>query len=190
MHNLVIFASGGGSNALKIIEKFKRNPDVRISRIVSNNPDAGVLKHASDHGIKTTIISRSDMRKPKKLIAVLKAENTSWVILAGFLWLIPIEFIRAFSGRIINLHPALLPKYGGKGMYGHHVHDAVSKAKEKETGITIHKVNERYDEGDIIFQSSFQLTPKDSPKTIEHNIHKLEHEHFPEVIGLLLKHFS
>jgi phosphoribosylglycinamide formyltransferase-1 len=190
MHNLTIFASGGGSNALKIIEKFKHDPTVNISRIVSNNPKAGVLNHGEKHGIDITIISKKDFKDPDNLISILKGDGTTWVILAGFIWLIPPVLIQAFQGRIINLHPALLPKFGGKGMFGHHVHDAVSKANEKETGITIHKVNENYDEGSIIFQSSFRLTPKDNPKTIEQNIHKLEHEHFPEVIGLLLKYFS
>lgn len=184
---LAIFASGGGSNARCIIEFFEKNKDAEVALVMSNKPDAGVLDIARAHGIPTQIISRSSFYDTEDVLAVLKEKSVDFVVLAGFLWLVPSYLVRAFPNKIVNIHPALLPKFGGKGMYGMHVHEAVKAAGERETGISIHFVNERYDEGDLIFQAKCAVSEADSPADIARKVLKLEHEHFPQIIQKLLK---
>ncbi len=186
MKKLVLFASGNGSNVQRIVEYFSTNPNVEVSMVLTNNPNAGVLKRVQHLRLPSFIFSKDDFYKSNKIIEIVKSINPDLVVLAGFLWLIPADFIKAFPGRIINIHPALLPKYGGKGMYGHHVHEAVIRNREPRSGITIHYVNEKYDDGQIIFQSSFSLKKEDTPETLAAKIHEQEYEHFPKVIEKLL----
>lgn len=185
MNRLAILASGSGSNAEKIMEFFKDSPKAQIALVASNKADAFVLERAKKFEIPTLTFSRKEM-EAGVLLEKLQAEKIDWVILAGFLLKIPVELIRAFPDRMINIHPALLPKYGGKGMYGSFVHEAVKVAGDTETGITIHLVNENYDEGKIIFQAATEVTHKDTPDTIAHKVHALEHRYFPEVIDSLI----
>ena len=181
-HQLAIFASGTGSNARKIIEYFKDHPVIRVALVVSNKPDAPVLAMAQSHQIETLVINRKSFYESEDILDTLREHQVDLVILAGFLWLVPAYLIRAFPRRIINIHPALLPRYGGKGMYGHHVHQAVWEAREPESGITIHYANEHYDEGDIIFQIKCVLAPEDSPEDIARKVLELEHYYFARVI--------
>jgi phosphoribosylglycinamide formyltransferase-1 len=185
LKNLVIFASGSGSNAEKIIAHFQDLNQIRISHIFCNNPEAGVIARAERLGVPCSIFSREEY-KNGSLLRKIQSLQTDYLILAGFLWLIPAEFVQAYPNRIINLHPALLPKFGGKGMYGHFVHEAVVAAGEKESGITIHYVNEHYDEGAIIFQSSFAVDPSDTPEDVARKGQVLEHRDFPRVIEELV----
>lgn len=185
LKNLIIFASGSGSNAEKIFESFKNSTEVLITHIFCNNPQAGVISRAERLAIPCTVFTKAEY-KDGTLLKKIQSLNTDWVILAGFLWLIPSDFIQAFPQRIVNLHPALLPKFGGKGMYGHFVHEAVVEAGEKESGITIHFVNEHYDEGGIIFQSSFQVLPTDTAEDVAKKGQVLEHRDFPRVIESLI----
>ncbi|TNE60331.1 MAG: phosphoribosylglycinamide formyltransferase [Bacteroidetes bacterium] len=186
MHHIAIFASGTGSNARKIIEYFKQRPEVTVSLVISNKQNAGVLEIAREHGVPTLHIRRDTFYGTESILDELAAHHIDFIVLAGFLWLVPAYLVRAFSRRIVNIHPALLPKYGGKGMYGHHVHEAVKAAGETETGITIHYVNEEYDEGAVIFQARCPVEPADTPDDIARKVHELEHRHFPEVIAGLL----
>ncbi len=187
MKKIAIFASGTGSNAKKIIEYFKENQDISVELIVSNRPAARVLDLATEHHLHQLVLNRASFYESQDIISQLKQYQIDWIVLAGFLWLIPSYLVNAYPGRIINIHPALLPKYGGKGMYGMNVHRAIKEAGEKESGITIHYVNERYDEGDIIFQASCALTAADDAEEIAHKVQKLEHQHFAPVIEQLLK---
>lgn len=187
MHRLAIFASGTGSNARKIVEYFKNKPDIRVQLVVSNKANAPVLDMAKAHHIDTLLLDRPGFYESEATLETLRAQDIDWIILAGFLWLIPAYLVREFSGRIVNIHPALLPRYGGKGMYGKRVHEAVCQAGERESGMTIHYVNERYDEGNIIFQASCRLTPADGPDVIAAKVLKLEHEHFAPVIEQLIR---
>lgn len=185
MHSLVIFASGAGSNAAAIIDYFKKNGKARVSLIVSNKAEAGVLDIARREEIPFLIIDKKTFAETL-LIEQINDCKPSLIVLAGFLWKIPEALIHAFPGKIINIHPALLPNYGGKGMYGHHVHDAVIAAKDQESGITIHYVNEHYDEGNTILQARCKVASTDSPADLAKNIHKLEHFYFPRAIEFLL----
>lgn len=185
MIKLAILASGSGSNAEKIMEHFQGSTQAEIALIASNKADAFVLERAKKFGVPTFTFSRKEM-EAGQLLAKLQEEQIDWVILAGFLLKIPEELIRAFPNRMVNIHPALLPKYGGKGMYGHHVHEAVKVAGDTETGITIHLVNENYDEGKIIFQAATPVNPEDTPNSIAQKVHALEHRYFPEVIESLV----
>lgn len=187
MHHLAIFASGAGSNARKIIEYFQDVPAVRVALIVSSRKDAGVLQIAGAQGIPTTVLDRRTFYETEDLLDVLAQHRVDFIVLAGFLWLVPSYLLQQFPRRIVNIHPALLPKYGGKGMYGMHVHEAVKAAGETETGITIHFVNEHYDEGDIVFQARCPVTPNDSPADIAHHVQALEHRYFSEIIEKLLQ---
>ncbi len=184
---LAIFASGTGSNARRLIEHFKNSEVAQVALVVSNKPDAGVLEIAREHNIPIHLISRQSFYETEEILDVLKEKSVDFVVLAGFLWLIPAYFVRAFPQKIINIHPALLPKYGGKGMYGMRVHEAVKAAGDAETGITIHYVNEQYDEGNTIFQANCTLTPDDLPADIARKVQLLEHRHFPEIIENLVK---
>ncbi len=187
MKRIAIFASGSGSNAEKIIEYFSKAPGTEVSLVLSNNPDAFVLDRASRLKVPSYVFDREQFYRSDQVPDILREIGIDLIVLAGFLWLVPENILRGWPGRILNIHPALLPKFGGKGMYGERVHRAVIEAGEKETGISIHLVNEKYDEGQIIFQEKFPILPGDTPESIAERIHKLEHEHFPKVIEKLLK---
>lgn len=182
MIKIAIFASGSGSNAERIVEFFNSNDEIEVSLILTNNPTAGVIERAQRLNIPLVIFNKKVFSKTDKIVEMLQLQRIDWVILAGFLWLVPTNLIKAFENRMINIHPALLPKYGGKGMWGHHVHEAVVANKEVETGITIHYVNENYDEGKIIFQAKCDVTETDSAEAVAQKIHLLEYQYFPEVI--------
>lgn len=186
MHRIAIFASGTGSNARKIIEYFKNKPDITVSLVLSNKANAPVLDMARDYGIETLTLTRKAFYETEQVLAQLHQHAIDFIVLAGFLWLVPPYLVQAYPYKIVNIHPALLPKYGGKGMYGHWVHEAVKKAGEQESGMTIHYVNENYDEGSIIFQSSCRLQPDDDPEMIARRVLRLEHEHFAPVIEQLI----
>lgn len=180
---IAIFASGAGSNAAKIIEHLKGHPDIQVSLIVCNKPGAGVIHIAATHQIPVLMIEKEKFFRGNAYVDEIKHRSgIDFIVLAGFLWKVPIALIQAYPNRIINIHPALLPKYGGKGMYGMHVHEAVVEAGEKESGITIHYVNEHFDEGEAIFQARCEVTPDDTPETLARKIHQLEHEHFPKIV--------
>lgn len=185
MHSLILFASGRGSNVQAIIDFFSTNNKAKAALIVCNNPEAGVLAIAEKHNIPTLIIDRKTFKEPE-FIAQLQSYSPTLIVLAGFLWKVPDAVVQAFPEQIINIHPALLPKYGGKGMYGHNVHAAVVAAQEKESGITIHYVNEHYDEGATILQAHCTLAKEESPETLASKIHQLEHFYFPRAIEFLL----
>lgn len=186
MHRIAIFASGTGSNARNIMEHFAHSEQACVALVVSNRAEAGVLAIASHHGVPTAVFARKDFADGEQVLATLQAHRINFVVLAGFLLLVPPVLIRAFPRRIVNIHPALLPAFGGKGMYGMHVHTAVYAAKEAETGITIHYANEHYDEGDIVFQARCTVEPTDAPLDIAHKVQALEHRYFPTVIAQLL----
>lgn len=180
--HIAILASGNGTNAEQIIRHFNGHPKIDVALVLSNNPQAGVLTRAKNHNIPSSVFSREEFKDPQVIVSLLKAHNVSYIVLAGFLWLIPDYLVKAFPNRIVNIHPALLPKHGGKGMYGIKVHEAVKAAADKETGITIHLVNEHYDEGKILFQASCAVDENHSPEEIASCVHQLEYEHYPKVI--------
>ena len=186
MKRIAIFASGKGSNAENICRYFSNHPAIRVGLIVSNRKEAGVFEVAKNNNIASIYINKEGWQDPTVLLKTLQENNIDFIVLAGFLKLVPPDLINAFEKKIINIHPALLPKYGGKGMYGMHVHEAVYKSTEKETGISIHYVDEHYDEGDLIFQAKTTLQPDDTPQNIAARIHQLEMEHFPKVIEKLV----
>ncbi len=175
MPTLAIFASGSGTNAQRIIEYFANHSDISVSLVLSNNTKAYVIDRSLKLGIPHVVFNREEFYNQSKVYDELVAKKIDYLILAGFLWLIPPKLLSAFSGRILNIHPALLPKFGGKGMYGQKVHEAVIAAGEKESGITIHMVNEHYDEGQIIFQAKCQILSNDTPFELAANIHELEY---------------
>ena len=177
-----IFASGNGSNAEEIIRHFNKNADVTVALLLSNNPGAYALTRAANHGIPHRVFDRKTFRETTEVLTWLVESGITHVVLAGFLWLVPSYLTRHFPDRIINIHPALLPKYGGKGMYGMKVHEAVKLAGDRESGITIHLVNDHYDEGKVIFQAKCQVNANDSAEDIAAKVHHLEYKHFPEVI--------
>ena len=181
MKNIAIFASGSGSNAERIVEYFTNSEEINVKLFLCNNPEAGVIQRAERLKIPLIIFDRLAF-KSGEIVKTLQENQIDWVVLAGFLWLIPKNMVEAFPNRIINIHPALLPKFGGKGMYGHFVHEAVVENKETESGITIHFVNEHYDEGGVIFQASFPVLYTDTPADVARKVQVLEHKHFPEVI--------
>jgi len=183
---IAIFASGNGSNAQRIAEYFAGTGLLEISAIYCNNSGAYVLERAKLLGIPSVLFNRNDFYNSSFVLDDLEAREIDWIILAGFLWLIPGEILQAFPQRIINIHPALLPAYGGKGMFGMKVHESVIAAGELQSGITIHHVNELYDEGDIIFQAKCQIHPGDTPEMLAAKIHELEYKHFPIVIGKMV----
>lgn len=186
MKRIAIFASGTGTNAEALIKFFEFHRDAQITLLVSNKPDAGALKIARDHGVETMVVDRTDFFSEKSIVDALKVRGINLIVLAGFLWLIPQPLIKAFPKKIVNIHPALLPKFGGKGMYGKHVHSAVLAAGEKESGITIHYVNENFDEGDHISQFTCAVDAGDTVETLAAKVQRLEHEHFAGVIERLL----
>jgi phosphoribosylglycinamide formyltransferase-1 len=184
--SIIIFASGTGSNAQKIIDFFRNDPAVNVCLIVSNKPEAGVLNIAENEGIPTLVIEKERFFRGDAYIKDLHDFHPALIVLAGFLWKLPPALVKAFPRKIINIHPALLPSHGGKGMYGHFVHEAVIDAKEVETGITIHYVDELYDHGEYIFQARVSVENYDTGDTIARKVLQLEHEHFPRVIQSLL----
>ena len=179
---LAILGSGNGTNAQQISEYFAGRTDVEVCCIIYNVRDAYIAERARNLGIEARYFGRKDFYENGAVLDYLKQKQADWVILAGFLWLVPESILQAYLNRIINIHPALLPKYGGKGMYGHHVHEAVVAAHEKESGITIHIVDHNYDRGTTLFQARCSVTPDDTPDTLAAKIHLLEKEHFPRVI--------
>ncbi len=197
MKNIVIFASGNGTNAQHIIEYFQDRTDAQVVQVLSNKLNAKVLERATLLGVSAMSFNKTAFYKRDDVLNVIKAAQPDIIVLAGFLWLFPEKIIQAFPNKVINIHPALLPDFGGKGMYGMNVHKTVhafakaeilkTPAKKIYTGITIHKVTPEYDKGDIIFQAKVEVTESDTPESIAANIHKLEYAHFPEVIKGFLR---
>lgn len=185
MKRLAILASGSGSNAEKIMAHFRHSTKAQVALVASNKPEAQVLERATAAGVPNFTFTRKEM-EDGILLLKLREMKIDWVILAGFLLKVSEDLIEAFPNRIVNIHPALLPLYGGKGMYGAHVHEAVKAAGDTETGITIHLVNAQYDEGQIIFQAATPVLADDTPEMIAAKVHALEHRYFPEVIGSLV----
>ena len=185
MKSIVILASGSGSNAENIIRHFQANSKARVSLVLSNKKEARVLDRAKHLGVGAMSFNRTAMDEGV-VTQLLETLNPDLIVLAGYLWKVPEPITRSFKNRIINIHPALLPHYGGKGMYGMHVHEAVIKNKETKSGITIHYVNEHYDEGAIVFQASTSIAKDDTPETLAAKIHQLEYEHFPKIIEKLI----
>lgn len=183
---LVIFASGSGTNAENIIKHFQGSQTAEVKAVFSNNRSAGALKRAHKLQVKAIHFDREALYETNEVLNLLKDLKPDLIILAGFLWIFPSRILRKFPNKVINLHPALLPKYGGKGMYGMNVHRAVVEKKELETGISIHFVNDKYDEGELIFQTRIPVDPLDSAQDVAEKIHQLEYEHFPKVIEKLL----
>ena len=181
---IALFASGSGTNAENIIRYFAENKTVKVDSVWTNNPAAFVLERAKKFDIETFVFTKDEFRNTNKVVDELKKRDIDLIVLAGFLWLIPVNLIQKFS--IINIHPALLPKYGGKGMYGMNVHQAVVENKDAESGISIHFVNEKYDEGKIIFQAKCHVLPTDKPEDVANKVHQLEYQYFPGVIEKVL----
>jgi phosphoribosylglycinamide formyltransferase-1 len=179
---IAIFASGTGSNAQKIMEYFKSNTLINIQLVVSNKENAGVLQHAKNYGIESMLLQNKEQFASSEFLSFLKRKPIHFIVLAGFLWLIPEELIHQFPDRIVNIHPSLLPKYGGKGMYGNKVHEAVVANNEKESGISIHLVNNEYDKGQLLFQKSVLLDASDTAEIVAKKVLALEHQFFPKII--------
>jgi len=186
MERLALFASGTGSNVQKIMDYFRGHPNIQVRLVVSNKAKAAVLEKADAAGVERMLLNRQAFYESEQLVEELQNRGITCIVLAGFLWLVPPYLIKAYPHRILNLHPALLPKFGGKGMYGKHVHQAVKEAGATESGITIHEVNEAYDEGKIIFQQPCPVLPTDSPQDIARKVQQLEHRHFAPVIERFL----
>jgi phosphoribosylglycinamide formyltransferase-1 len=188
MINIAIFASGSGTNTEELIKYFSSNKEVKIKLVVTNNPNAGVVKRAEAYKKNIQIISKEALNNyTDQIIDFLQTEKVDLIILSGFLLLIPEKIIKAFPQRIINIHPALLPRHGGKGMYGKRVHEAVLKAKEKESGITIHYVDEHYDQGETILQAVCRVEETDTPETLAKKIHELEYFYFPKAVERVIE---
>jgi phosphoribosylglycinamide formyltransferase 1 len=187
IQGISIFASGAGSNASRIIDYFRNSTLARVCLVICNKPGAGVIGIAEKEGIPVLIIEKERFFKGDGYLPEIRQAGTNLIVLAGFLWKIPQALIDAYPRRIINIHPALLPKYGGRGMYGQYVHESVLNAGEMESGITIHYVDEHYDNGDILFQTACPVLDTDSPESLANRIHQLEHLHYPLVIDDLLK---
>lgn len=196
MKRIALFASGSGSNAENIARYFAGNGEVEVSLLLTNNPKAGVIDRvrpvrqgggvAGSLHIPVLLFDQPTFYETDRITQILLRQGIDLIVLAGFMWLMPAKLVRAFPNRIINIHPALLPKYGGKGMYGHFVHEAVVAAGETESGITIHYVNERYDEGQLIFQASCPVLPTDTPEDVARNVQALEYAHYPRVVADVL----
>ncbi|TAE23857.1 MAG: phosphoribosylglycinamide formyltransferase [Cytophagales bacterium] len=192
MQRIALFASGSGSNAGKIADHFAASVEVEISLVLTNNPKAGVIDRARG-GFGTgqihapvLMFDRTTFYQTNRIVELLQKQEIDLIVLAGFMWLIPAQLVRAFPNRIVNIHPALLPKFGGKGMYGHFVHEAVVAAGETESGITIHYVNEQYDEGAVLFQATCPVVSTDSPDDVARKVQLLEHAHYPRVVEEVL----
>ena len=183
MKKIAIFASGSGSNAENIIQYFAQKPQFCVKSVFCNVPDAYVLERAKKYRIPSFVFNREEFRNPDKVFRQLQEQEIDFIVLAGFLWLMPSFITAAWPNKIVNIHPAPLPAYGGKGMYGHHVHEAVIAAGEKESGITIHYVNDHYDQGAIIFQAKCPVLPTDTPDDLAARVHELEYRYFPQIIA-------
>lgn len=183
---IAIFASGNGSNAQRIIEFFRDHRSASVSMVLTNNPSAYVIKRAEILNVPCVIFDKQDLFNNGKITSLLLKNGTDLIVLAGFLWLIPADIVSRFSGRIVNIHPALLPGYGGPGMYGMKVHRTVIDAGDPESGISIHYVNEKYDEGDIIFQAKCPVDKNDTPETLAEKVHQLEYLHYPAIIEKII----
>jgi phosphoribosylglycinamide formyltransferase-1 len=186
MKYIAIFASGSGTNAENLIRHFRTNPAARVRLVLTNRPGAGVIERAGNLDVETVVFNREQFYDTREITGLLAEKGIDFIVLAGFLWLVPASLLEAYRGRVVNIHPALLPRYGGKGMYGRHVHEAVIANGDRESGITIHHVNPAYDEGDIIFQARCPVREGDSPDSLAERIHALEYEHFPRVVEGLL----
>ncbi len=187
MKRIAIFASGSGTNAENIMRYFQDGSHgVEVALVVCNNPDAGVISRSRGLGVPVVVMSRKEINDPSIMSGVLVKHSVDLIVLAGFLLMLPAFLTTSYRDRIVNIHPSLLPAYGGKGMYGRHVHEAVVAAGEKETGITIHLVNEIYDDGKIIFQAKVAVAPSDTPSDVEAKVRVLEHIHYPRVIAGML----
>jgi phosphoribosylglycinamide formyltransferase-1 len=184
---IILFASGNGTNAENLIRYFKSKGTAVVSAVFTNNPNAGVIRRAAQFSVPVHLISKIDFEKPEGFIEHLEALAPDLIVLAGFLWKIPSAVVYHFPGKIVNIHPALLPAYGGKGMYGRRVHEAVLSAGEKKTGITIHYVNEHYDDGQIVFQAETEISANDTPETLAEKVHRLEYLYFPKIVEKLLE---
>ena len=184
--NIVIFASGSGSNAQRLLEHFEHHPQIRVAALFSNNPKAYALKRAETYHVPALLFSRDAFYGTDEVLEQVKSFNPDLIVLAGFLWLVPQKFLQAFPDSIINIHPALLPKYGGKGMHGINVHTAVVQAGDEKSGITIHRVNEEYDKGEFILQEYCPVHPDDTPEELAARVLALEHKYLPEVVENLL----
>lgn len=185
--NILIFASGEGSNAENIIRYFYNNPNVSVKMILCNRQKAGVLDRAVKLGIPARSFSRTDLYDSDVVLNMLNDLQIDFIVLSGFMMLVPVSILKAYHNRIVNIHPALLPKHGGKGMFGMHVHEAVKAAGDNESGITIHYVNEKYDSGDIIFQAKCSIGTDDTPEDIAEKVHRLEYLYYPEIIEKVIK---
>lgn len=184
--NIAIFASGGGSNALKIMEYFQNSTVGKVILLVGNKKEMGAYEKAEKFGVPFVTLDKSDFYEKDETVKMLQSIHIDLIVLAGFLWLIPESLIKAFPKRIINIHPALLPAFGGKGMYGHHIHEAVCKAGETKSGMTIHYVNEKFDEGEVIFQAECQLETNETPESIAEKVLALEHRYYPPIVEKVL----
>jgi phosphoribosylglycinamide formyltransferase 1 len=187
---IAIFASGSGSNAQKIMEHFKYSQEAEVSLVLTNNPDAYVLQRADNFEVPSHLFDRHDFFETNDVVELLQRMQIDLIVLAGFLWLVPENLLKAYPNKIINIHPALLPQYGGKGMYGDRVHKAVLANNESESGITIHFVNEHFDEGEIIYQARFKIEKGDTLEMIKFKGQQLEHQHFPKVVENILKRIA
>jgi len=181
-YRVAIFASGSGTNAEAIMNYFKDHSQIQVAILLSNNPDALALERAKKFNVPSKVFDRRQLRETREVLSWLHAFDVTHIVLAGFLWLLPEDLIKAFPEKIINIHPSLLPKFGGKGMYGIKVHEAVKAAKESETGITIHLVNEHFDDGRILVQARCKLTITDSPQEIAAKVYALEYANYPKTI--------
>jgi len=186
MKKIVIFASGAGSNAENIIRYFSNGKKAKVDLVLSNKPQAMVMKRAANLNVDAFFFDRSQFYETGEVLSMLRRRATDLIVLAGFLWLVPSDIIEAFKGRIVNIHPALLPEFGGHGMYGDRVHGAVLEAGKTKSGITVHLVNEVYDSGDIVFQAECPVLPGDDIRSLAERIHALEYEHYPRVISRLI----
>lgn len=186
MKKLAVMASGSGTNAENLIRYFSDHPAIRVSLVLSNRHDAFVLERARKLGVPAVSFTREELCETKAIPDLLAGHGIDFIALAGFLWLVPREILAAYPRRVVNIHPALLPRYGGKGMYGEKVHRSVIEAGDSESGITIHYVNEQYDEGDVVFQAKCPVLNDDTPETLAQRIHSLEYEHYPKVIERLI----
>lgn len=189
MIRLAIFASGKGSNAVNIIRFFRNHPQVEVAMVLSNNADAEVVSATEAEGVEAVVFHRGQFYESGQVADFLKEEQIDFIVLAGFLWQVPQNILQLFHHRILNIHPALLPKFGGKGMYGRRVHESVIDAGERESGISVHLVNENYDEGKIIFQQTIPVTADETALSLAEKIHSLEHEYFPKVIEKYVTEF-
>lgn len=187
MHNIAIFVSGSGTNCENIIQYFSHRDDVNVALVVSNRPDAYALVRAERHHVPHTVMGKADFNDEQKMTTLLHQYHIDFIVLAGFLLMVPDFLLRSYERRMVNIHPSLLPKYGGRGMYGHHVHEAVKAAGDVETGMTVHWVSEVCDGGEIIAQFRTPISPDDTPDDIAAKEHELEQRHFPETIDKILK---